>query len=215
MAKFSFGIDGSDEGAAEGFPPWEGPIPPVGSYGAKLKVARLTQIKPGSANQGKTRVFLLAEVTDEGPYKGYPAMGGVNVIDGSLQFVNQWLRSLTDGSEEQFLAVKRAFYREGKGLRPGTDYDEENGHIKRIGKWLVNSPKGEIPVKVTLKPSTYQGNTTAQVATWLVGAGGMGSSGPMEEPVEEEAAVIDVDEDEGDSQVDESIFDSEEETTSA
>ena len=214
MAKFSFGIDGSNEDAAEGFPTWEGPIPPVGSYSAKLKVAKLMQIKPGSANAGKTRVMLMAEITDEGPYKGYPAFGGVNVIDSGLQFVNQWLRSLTDGSEPQFAAIKKAFYRDGKGLRPGTDYDEDTAHIKRVGKWLVNSPNGSIPVKVTLRhrvnPNT--GETGAQVQTWLLGAGGTGSlSTPDDEPVEEETAAINLDEED----VDESIFDEESDEESA
>jgi hypothetical protein len=211
MAKFSFGIDGTNEGAAEGFPQWEGPLPPVGSYGARLKVAKLMQIKPGSANAGKTRIMLMAEITDDGPYKGYPAFGGVNVIDSGLQFVNQWLRSLTDGSEAQQTAIKKAFYRDKKGLRPGTDYDEDTAHIKRIGKWQINSPDGQIPVKVTLRhrvnPNT--GETAAQVQTWLLGAGGTGSSSVSdEEPVEEEAAVIDLDEDE-------SIFDEESEEAPA
>ena len=66
MAKFEFGIDGTNEGAAEGFPVWEGPLPPVGSYGGKLKMAKLGQIKAGSANAGKTLVQLLCEITDEG-----------------------------------------------------------------------------------------------------------------------------------------------------
>ena len=213
MAKFNFGIDGSDQDAAEGFPTWDGPIPPVGSYGGKLKVVKLMQIKQGSQNAGKTRVMLMAEITDPGPYKGYPTFGGVNVIDSGLQFVNQWLRSLTDGSEEQFRAIKQAFYRDGKGLRPGTDYDEDTAHVKRIGKWLINSPEGQIPVKVTLRhrvnPNT--GDTQAQIQTWLLGAGGMGSSSTStSEPVEEEAAVIDLDEDDN-----ESIFDDESEDASA
>ena len=211
MAKFNFGIDGSNEDAAEGFPTWDGPTPPVGSYGAKLKVAKLAQIKQGSQNAGKTRIMLLAEITDPGPYKGYSAFGGVNVIDSGLQFVNQWLRSLTDGSEAQFTAIKKAFYRDGKGLRPGTDYDEDTAHIKRIGKWLINSPDGQIPVKVTLQhrvnPNT--GDTQANVKTWLLGAGGTGSaSTSTDEPVEEEAAVIDLDEDE-------SLFDEEDSEASA
>lgn len=205
MAKFEFGIDGTNEGAAEGFPVWEGPLPPVGSYGGKLKMAKLGQIKAGSANAGKTLVQLLCEITDEGPYKGYPAFGNVNLIDSGLQFVNQWLRSLTDGSEAEFTAIKKAFYRDGKGLRPKTDFDVDTGHVKRIGKWTINSPKGEIPVKVTLRHRTWEGSTRAQVQTWLLGAGGTGSEIAPDEPVEEDATVIDLDEE------DESIFDEESE----
>jgi hypothetical protein len=205
MAKFSFGIDGTDQDAAEGFPQWEGEIPPVGSYGARLKMAKLGIIKPGSQNAGKTLIQLLAEITDEGDYKGYPAFGNVNLIDAGLQFVNQWLRSLTDGSEEQFLAIKKAFYRDGKGLRAGTDFDENTGHIKRIGKWIVNSPDGQIPVKVTLRHRTWEGNTRAQVQTWLLGAGGTGSASTPVDDAVEESTVIDLDSE------DESMFDAEDE----
>ena len=212
MAKFEFGIDGTNDDAAEGFPQWDGPIPPVGSYSGKLKLAKLGQIKPGSANAGKTRIMLMVELTDEGPYKGYPAFGGVNVIESGKQFVNQWLRSLTDGSEAQFTAIKKAFYRDGKGLRPNTDFDPDSGHIQRIGKWLLNSPNGSIPVKVTLRHRTWEGNTNAQVQSWLLGAGGTGSASvPEDQPVEEDATVIDLDEDEAD----ESIFDEESESADA
>jgi hypothetical protein len=212
MAKYSFGVDGTEDDAAEGFPQWDGPLPPVGSYSGKFKVAKMGHIKPGSANAGKVRIMLMVEIMDEGPYKGYPAFGGVNVIESGKQFVNQWLRSLTNGSEAEFTAIKKAFWRDGKGLRPGTDFDEDTGHIKRIGKWLVNSPEGQIPVKVTLRHRTWEGNTNAQVQSWLLGAGGFGSaSKPVDEPVEEDAAVIDLDEE----NVDESIFDEEDESEDA
>jgi hypothetical protein len=50
------------------------------------------------------------------------------------------------------------------------------------------------------------------VQSWLLGAGGTGSaSAPVDEPVEEEATVIDLDEE----NVDESIFDNEEESEDA
>jgi hypothetical protein len=53
MAKFEFGIDGTNEGAAEGFPVWEGPLPPVGITVGNSKWRSWDRSKPVPPMQGR------------------------------------------------------------------------------------------------------------------------------------------------------------------
>ncbi|AAN02130.1 gp76 [Mycobacterium phage Barnyard] len=216
MPKFDLDINGVDDGVAEGYEVWSGPMPTPGVYDGKLKVAQITVIDPEGRNKskyaGKNRVKIGVELAgntgDKAQFNGYVAWGGVNLVDSSKQFINQWLLALTDGSDEEFLKIKKAFY-EG-GIR----VDEKKEHITAIGRWAVESPNGELPIKLSLKhrqftktldDGTKSTRTQVEIAAFLRRDGGSSAGGaasadePAAEPTDDDEDNYDYGDDDGDS----------------
>lgn len=190
MAKINFGIaDAADQEAASGYPVYKGELPENGAYEAILKVVKVTKIGSG-ADKGKNRLQLVLILDDpEHPeYDGCPAFGGLNLTDQGVPYVNQFLESLTDGSDTAKAAAKRAFWKTGPIV------DDAKEHIKKIGKINVNSPQGEIRVLIGTKLRTYNGNTTVNVQQYMIADGnGSGTKDSEAEIVEaEDADVVDV-----------------------
>ena len=190
MPKFNIGVNTADTDPAEGmtFEPWSGPLPPKGSYTARLKVAKLVPIT-SAANKGAFRVFIVCELITNDEYNGAPVFGNVNLIESGKSFVNQWLKALTDGSDAQYDKILKAF--NGGQVH----VDEKKEHIKAIGNVKVNSPNGELPVKISLGHNTYNGKTTAKVMSFLWDNNGGGlrraSTSNGDEPAEEIAVALD------------------------
>lgn len=215
MPKFSLDINGVSQGAAEGREAWAGDHPPTGTYQGVLKVVQVDKISDTAkveANRGKPKLRIGVELKGtEGKYDGYLAWSNLNLIDSSIPYVNQFLISLTDGSDEQFATIKKAFY-------GGFVTDDRDIHVKSIGQWKINSPEGEIPVVVSLKKRSYVDNsgatqTISDINSFLLGGGGAKNTGAVktqapEEAPEEEASIELEPEDDG------SVF-ADEETTSA
>lgn len=179
MATFKTGIKTSDKGVAEGRKQWEGELPPSGSYSGKMTTVTIKYItSDDSPNKGKPKLLIGVELTDtpNGAYDGYVAWGNVNLIEGSEAYVNQWLLALTDGSDKQFAAIKAAFDK-------GFSVDERKKHVLKIGRWNVNSPKGELPIMVSLKNEPYYNERTktsgrsVKIASFLSAGEGVGPSG--------------------------------------
>lgn len=202
MATFKTGIKVSDKGAAEGRKAWEGELPPSGSYDGILRTVTIKYItSEESKNKGKPKLLIGVELTNtrNGEFDGYMAWhSGLNLIDGSEAYVNQWLLALTDGSDKQFNQIKAAF---DKGFAT----DERKKHVLKIGRWNINSPKGELPIKVSLKKEPFYNERTKQsgystkIVSFLTSEDNVGpqdSGGAPEEAVEEETDVVDVDADE-------------------
>ncbi|AHZ95434.1 hypothetical protein PBI_DAMIEN_73 [Mycobacterium phage Damien] len=203
MPTLSFGFNDVSDEISEGFSDYDGPLPPNGSYTGTLKVAKVVAMKK---DPSKRRISLLV-VIDHPDYKGYPAWGGVNLTEQGIPYVNQWLRSLVS-SEEEFKKIHKVFF--GKG--PVVDEKKEN--ILKIGTVKINSPEGELKVKVTLKQRTWEGKTTAGVQAFLSNDDDGGSSDDevVEEETEDPDLDTEADDDEDAEPADESIFDEEEET---
>lgn len=208
MATFKSGLKVSDKGTAEGRKQWAGELPPSGSYSGILRIVTQKYITGENAkpeNKGKPKWLIGVELTDteDGAYDGYTAFGNLNLIEGSEAFVNQFLFSITDGSDKQFAAIKAAFDK-------GWAMDERKKHVLKIGRVNINSPKGEIPIKVSLKKEgwynekTKQSGETVKIVSFLPlnddvtpGRNGSSTSGPEVNDVEEEDVdVQDVDADE-------------------
>lgn len=206
MPTLNFGFDGASDEINEGFgPDYDGPLPPNGSYTGTLKVAKVVAMKK---DPSKRRISLLV-IIDHPDYKGYPAWGGVNLTDQGIPYVNQWLRSMVD-SDAEFQKIHKVFF--GRG--PVVDEKKEN--ILKIGTVKVNSPEGELKVKVTLKQRTWEGKTSAGVQAFLIGDDGDGGSDDevVEEETDDETDEPDLDTDDEDAdaeEADESIFDEEDE----
>lgn len=207
MPTFSLDINGVDAGVAEGRQVWSGPLPTNGVYDGVLKIVSLgkiglgpnSQAKPENKGKDKLNIQVVLVNTEDGKFDGFEAWTQLNLIEDSFEFLNQWLMALTDGSDSEFLAIKQAFY--------NTDWilDETKKHIERFGKWKINSPKGEIPIKVTIKQEhryndqTKVTNSTARIDSFVLGGGGIKSGGSVTALpgviVEEESVVALDDED--------------------
>ena len=218
MPKFDLGINGVDQDAAEGREVWGGELPPTGSYDGVLKVLYIDAITSAeSENRGKNKLRVGVELrnTEGRKYDGYLAWGNLNMIDQSIPFVNQFLLALTDGSDAEFEKIKKAFY----VTKPNVD--ERKKHITAIGRWNVNSPNGELPIKVSISNKPFYNERTnvttnqVRIESYLLdaerGSSAGGSTGP-EEVVEDEAPIAVEPED---LDADESILDPEEEEVDA
>src|ERR1700751_4551415 len=157
MPKFNLNINGVGEGAAEGFKDWDGPLPPKGSYPAILKVVKVKQIK------GKTdhRLMIMVTLNTGDEYDGCPVFGGVNLTDQGIPYVNQFLHSLTDGSNSECEKIEKAFY-------AGFQVDEKKENVTKIGTKKINSPDGQLPVMITLGHNTWEGKTSAKINSFLL-----------------------------------------------
>ena len=199
MAKFNLGINLSDAGVAEGREAWSGELPPTGSYSGVLKIISLGEIGPDAKNAGKPKLSIGVELKSEKgspsqKYDGYIAWGNLNLIPESAPFINQFLLALTDGSDASLAKIQNAF-------QNNITWDERKKHVVKIGNLYVNSPEGELPIKVSIQNTPFHnkktGVTTQQVRiqSYLLGAGsaivgdGGSTDGPQVSDVEEEASV--------------------------
>jgi hypothetical protein len=161
-------ISGKGEGSwGEGFTQYDGPVPPKGSYIARIKRMTVGAIKSQGENHGKPRIAILLEIVggsgadgvrdEKYPYFGAPIWDGLNMIKDpsltSIKKINGFLHALTDGSEEAKRAVETAFWPpNGPDAKkePRKDGTEEI-HIKGIGKYQIQSPAGEHLVRIITK----------------------------------------------------------------
>lgn len=207
MPKFSLDINGVGAGAAEGRAGWSGELPPTGAYTGKLKIVSLGQISQAAknpANRGKPKFNVGVELTGtpDGKYDGFMAWGSLNLIESGVPYVNQFLHALTDGSEKSITAIEKAFYEAGPIV------DDRQQHILKIGNLKIDSPNGELPIKVSIKKSSYfnpetkQTTESSRIEAFLPGGGTAVKASAASRP---EAIV----EEEDDDIVDD-IFDDEE-----
>lgn len=208
MPKFNLNINGVDVEAAEGYDQWKGPLPPKGSYPAKLKLVQVKQIKDKKDN----RLSIMATVNTEGDaelgkYHGCPVWGGVNLTEQGIPYINQFLQSIST-DESDYQKVKKAFY-------AGFVTDEKKVNVTKIGAKKINSPDGELDILISLGHNIYGGNTTAKIASFLAPDSLSNSDDEDEEPAEEDVDEEDVDEAEEDDEGDdgdvetEDVFDEE------
>jgi hypothetical protein len=197
MPKFNLGLNVSEGGVAEGYAAWpEDKLPQTGSYDGKLKVLQLAKTGPNAKNPNCNMLKVGVELVDAGEATGYVAFRNIVLIENTVPFVNQFLRALTDGSDAELAKIQRAF-------ENNLVVDEREVNVLKIGTYKINSPEGELPIKVSIKRGSYtpQGSTTpvanAQISSFLLseGAPARGGSAVADEPVAEEADV-DVTEDE-------------------
>jgi hypothetical protein len=174
MVKQKWDIDG------KGAPPtgnmgYEGPDLPKGSWPAKVKRMTVTKIKSQGENHGKPRISVLLEVSgltgEKAKFNGAPVWDGLNIIPSSLGFVNAFLHGLTDGSDAAKRQVESWFWDKDKGPDVKTEENkagEKVVHIKRIGKYQVNSPDGSLVVQITTRPdSDLNGNYRPAITGYI------------------------------------------------
>ena len=200
MPKFSLDINGVGAGAAEGRAGWSGELPPTGAYTGKIKVVSVGAISQAAktpANRGKPKFNVGVELsnTPEGKFDGFMAWGSLNLIDSGIPYINQFLHALTDGSDKSVTAIEKAFYETGPVV------DDKQQHVLKIGSLTVNSPNGELPVKVSIKktsyfnPETKQTSESSRIEAFLPGGGttvkAAGTTKPETVVEEEDDDIVD------------------------
>lgn len=221
MAKMKWDLNGrgvtaKQPGEAGGG--YDGPDLPKGSWPVRIKrmeVMKIGQNKKASdkkgPNDGKPRIRILMEVvsnTLEGKekYHGHPIWDGLNVIESSVSFVNGFLHALTDGSEAGKRAIEAQFWDDDKGPDFKRIKNDKSGametHITKIGKAVINSPKGEYMLQVTTRGGkNLDGSFKAEVTGYLPFKGKQADpddDGEDYEDEEDELLSDDVDDDEVD-----------------
>jgi hypothetical protein len=201
MPKFSLDINGVGAGAAEGRAGWSGDLPPTGAYTGKLKivtVGAISQAAKNPANRGKPKFNVGVELFDtpEGKYDGFMAWGSLNLIDSGVPYINQFLHALTDGSDKSIAAMETAFYKDGPIV------DDRQQHVLKIGTLKIDSPNGDLPIKVSIKKSSYfnpetkQTSESSRIESFLMGGGTAKPTASKTETVVEEEDMDDIFDDE-------------------
>lgn len=189
MPKINFGVDGVGK-ELEGY---SGKPPKPGIYTGKLKRLEYTKTK-GGQNPGTP--MLKAMVVIDGPksakeFHGAAVWRNLVIMDSTVGFVNQFLNSLTDGSDTQIKKIQNAFWREN-----ATVVNDE-GHITKIGGFKIGSPEGERDVVIQVKNRKYEGAIQAEIGSWIR------KSNDSEEDVDDETELeADVDDEGIDEELD-------------
>jgi hypothetical protein len=208
-------IDGKGVPPSTGGLGYTGPNLPKGSYVAKVKRMTIGAIKSQGENHGKPRISILLEVCgperigNPDPTKsllGAPVWDGLNIIESGRSFVNGFLHALTDGSDAEKRAVEAAFwppngpYAKKEANRNG----DEQLHVKKIGKYTIGSPNGELLVQITTKAdSDLQDNYRPAVTQYLPYTGPKPESVDSDDEDEDDDDLIEDDEEEYDDEDDE------------
>jgi len=144
---------------------YTGPPPVPGLYKGKIDSIALGVIKSGKPeNVGQDRLSIMVSIT-EGKYAGARILTGLNLVPDGAANVNDFLASLTDGSEEAIKAVKQAFWKEKKMLVADETDDYGNYPVIRIGKYVF--AKGVQTAFETRMRPDREGNDRADIRRWV------------------------------------------------
>jgi hypothetical protein len=125
---------------------YDGPPPKAGFYKGPIKKILLQKGK----NPGQIRWMVLCEI-NHGPFKGAGVVKWIEPDGDNAKWFNQWLHSLTDGSEEQMRAIRKSFAE--NGFMVDKD-DKGKTNVVRIGK--NTNPIGKV-IGFVVKQRTIQG----------------------------------------------------------
>lgn len=176
-------VDGKGEAAWTGGERYQGETPPKGSYVARIKRITMHKIKSEGENKNKPRLSVLLEIVGgkgadgvddrEYQYYGAPVWDGVNIIKAQAGRANAFIHALTDGSDEQKRAIENKFWPPNMDVRAEKvarrDDKPDEIHIKSIGPYKVNSPNGELLVRIVTKmgKDINTGAARAEVSEYL------------------------------------------------
>ena len=192
---------------------YTGPTPPKGSYVAKVKRMTLAKIKSAGENQGKPRINVLLEIVSgagaesiddkEYKYRGAPIWDGLNIIKSQTGRVNSFIHALTDGSDKQKRMIEDKFWPPNMDVRADKEQRRdgtEDIHIKKIGPVVINSPSGEVLIRIITKMGKdVDQNPRAEVSQFLpyTGPGQTSKNGQVadKDEIEGEDLLEEVEED--------------------
>lgn len=154
-------VDGFNE-TLSGGNYYDGPPPTPGLYQGKIKQLALATIASGP-NAGGQRLHLVVEITD-GKFKGAGLVTSLNLTKQGAPYVNQFLRSLTDGTDGQYNAIREAFWHVGYSV--GDEDQKGRLPILKIGK--KTNPIGMSTAFVTKMRTGNDGVERADISRFVV-----------------------------------------------
>lgn len=179
-------IDGRGATAGEGF--YDGPLPKPALYKGKVSYLALGKIKSGT-NSGQQKLVVMCTIT-EGPFKGAGVGKNLQLSEQGAGWVNQFLHSLTDGSEAQKKGIEEAFYGTGYVLADET----KNGltPILKIGK--KTNPVGVacnfVVTNRTIEEGDRKGETVADISRFVSKRNDEESEAAVEDPEDDFADAL-------------------------
>ena len=168
------GFDDLDTGANF----YDGPPPKPGMYRGKVKqfhVAKITS--ETSENKGKDRIHLLVEIVSKADgskseFAGAAVIHSLNETKQGAPFLNQFLLSLTDGSEEQSVAIRTAWWKKGKQVGDAvTVFGKQMEPILQFGRWKPTEQElfcTFIVKERTIEQGERKGEKRAEIARFVV-----------------------------------------------
>lgn len=141
---------------------YDGPLPVDGLYKGKIVKLFLTKTVRGE-NKGQENIMVVCEIT-EGKYKGAGVAKFLQLTKQGSSWVNQFLHSLTDGSEEQKKAIRHAF--KNIGYEVGEKDSKNRFPIVKIGK--KTNPIGLTTSFVTKKRTGTDEVERAEISRFVV-----------------------------------------------
>lgn len=150
--------DESDTDTGGGF--YDGPAPKPGLYKGVVKKLLLSKVSEGE-KKGEQRIMVICDIT-EGKFKGAGVTKWLQLTKQGSPWVNQFLHSLTDGSEAQKNGIRKAF--KEIGYECGDPDSKKRLPIIKIGK--KTNPIGMTTNFVTKMRSDDE--TRAEIARFVI-----------------------------------------------
>jgi hypothetical protein len=176
-------FDGAEDTSLQ----YDGPPPPPGPYKGVVKRLWLTEIGSGD-NAGEDQLKVLVEI-DTGKFKGAGFFYNLPMLKQSSWKINQFLDSMTDGSEKQRDVLRDWFWHKGYEVEP-----EEDKVGRPITK-IIGGKKGFIPLGKSVgfitKMDSYNGSERAIIDRFVVPLEDSEPEAEVEAEVVEEAAIVD------------------------
>lgn len=139
---------------------YDGPPPPPATYRGEVYRMGLSEVQSGD-NKGTDKWIVSVKITD-GKYKGATVLTSFTMIKSNAWSFNQFLESMTDGSEKQRALIKKWYYSIGYKIEDEEKYKKLGRQIEFIGKPAFK-PIGKKVTIVTSMNGEY-----AQIDRFLV-----------------------------------------------
>jgi hypothetical protein len=162
---------------------YDGPLPTPGPYKGVLKKMLLTK------KNGEQRIMVVCEIS-EGKFKGAGVTKWLQLTKQGSPWVNQFLHSLTDGSEAQMRGIRKAFNEVGYEVGPMDD--KKRLPIVKIGSKTQVSGR---PIAFVVKHRTNPEDniTRAEVARFIIPRNGSDAQEPEDVTPDEDDAFAGMD----------------------
>lgn len=158
---------------------YDGPPPPAGTYTCEVTRMGLGKIQSGE-NEGKQKIVVAVQIK-QGKYKGAGSVTGFPLLKQNAWSLNQFLMSMTDGSEKQKAGIRKVFWTKGFKCEDEAANEKLGRQIQFIGSSKF-VPIGKT-VHCVLKPN---GDRT-EIEKFLIPLEGGGSVEPESEEAEEDS----------------------------
>lgn len=136
----------------EGAGVYDGPPPDPGTYKAEIVRMGLSKVQKGE-NEGADKWVVSVRIT-EGKFKGASILHNFVMLKQSAWSFNNFLKSMTDGSEKQKELIKTWYYERGFKVADEEQYKGLGRQIEFIGK-PVFKPIGKPVTIVVTKNGEY------------------------------------------------------------